>query len=133
MQDGIHQENAHDTFLRRARVFQDLADACRSDEDRLREVTERPKDVLREHGVDVPTDTDVNVVFNDHDIFHLALPPDPNQMLQDEALMVVAGGGKTASTAGSVGSLGSIPSTASTLGTAGSVGSVDSGGALPWA
>ena len=133
MQDGIHQENAHDTFLRRARVFQDLADACRSDEDRLREVTERPKDVLREHGVDVPTDMDVNVVLNDHDIFHLALPPDPNQMLQDEALMVVSGGGKTASSAGSVACAGTVPSTASTLSTAGSVGSVDSGGALPWA
>ena len=133
MRDGIHQENAHDTFLRRARVFQDLADACRSDEDRLREVTERPKDVLREHGVDVPTDMDVNVVLNDHDIFHLALPPDPNQMLQDEALMVVSGGGKTASSAGSVACAGTVPSTASTLSTAGSVGSVDTGGALPWA
>ena len=133
MQNDIHQEGAHDIFLRRARVFQNLADACRSDEDRLREVTERPKDVLREHGVDVPVDMDVNVVLNDHDVFHLALPPDPNQMLHDEALMAIAGGGKTASTAGSVGCAGSVPSTASTLSTAGSVGSVDSGGALPWA
>ena len=127
MRDGIHQENAHDTFLRRARVFQDLADACRSDEDRLREVTERPKDVLREHGVDVPTDMDVNVVLNDHDIFHLALPPDPNQKLHDESLMTVVGGGQTASTAGSVGSLSTLPSTLGTLGTAGSVGSAAPG------
>ena len=133
MRNDIHQEGAHDIFLQRARVFQNLADACRSDEDRLREVTERPKDVLREHGVDVPAGIDVNVVLNDRDVFHLALPPDPNLMLHDEALMAVAGGGKTASTAGTVGCAGSVPSTASTLGTAGSVGSVDSGGALPWA
>ncbi len=133
MQDDIHQEDAHDAFLRRARVFQDLADACRSDEDRLREIKEHPKDILQEHGVDVPADMDVNVVLNDHDTFHLAMPPDPNQQLQDEALMVVAGGGKTASTAGSIACAGTVPSTASSLSTAGSVGSVDSGGALPWA
>ena len=127
MHDDVHQEGAHDALLRRARVFQDLADACRSDEDRLREVKERPKDVLREHGVDVPMDMDVNVVLNDHDVFHLALPPDPNQMLHDEALMAIAGGGKTASTVGSIGSVGTIPSTLGTFGTAGSVGSAAPG------
>ena len=133
MRDNLHQEDAHDIFLRRARAFQDLADACRSDEDRLREVEERPKEILLEHGHDVPEDMDVKVVLNTRDVFHLAMPPDPNQALQDEALMAVAGGGKTASTAGSVGCAGTVPSTASTLSTAGSVGSVDSGGALPWA
>ena len=133
MRDNIHQEGAHDIFLQRARAFQDLADACRSDEDRLREVEEHPKDVLREHGHDVPAGMDVKVVLNTRDIFHLAMPPDPNQMLQDEALMVVSGGGKTASTAGSLACAGTVPSTASSLSTAGCVGSVDSGGALPWA
>ena len=70
---------------------------------------------------------DVNVVLNDHDVFHLALPPDPNQKLHDEAMMAVVGGGETASTVGSIGSVGTIPSTLGTFGTAGSVGSAAPG------
>ena len=59
-------------------------------------------------------DVDVNVVLNTHDTFHLAMPPDPNQALQDEALTAVAGG-KTSGTASSGGTVGSIPSTASSV------------------
>ena len=95
-------------------ILQGFADACRSDEALLREVEERPKDVLRKHGIDLPMDVDVNIVLNTRDTFHLAMPPDPNQALQDEALMAVAGG-KSANTASSAASIGSFPSTASTL------------------
>ena len=102
MHDNIHQEGIFQYVREQGIVLQGLADACHSDEDRLREVEERPKEVLREHGVDVPMDVDVNVVLNTHDTFHLAMPPDPNQALQDEALMAVAGG-KTSGTASSGG------------------------------
>ena len=110
----IHQEDIYRHVRRQGIIYQGLADACRSDEDRLREVAERPKDVLREYGIHVPMDVDVNIVLNTRDTFHLAMPPDPNQALQDEALMAVAGG-KTSGTASSGGTVGSIPSTASSV------------------
>ena len=114
MNDELRQEDAYDAIRRQGAMLQNLADACRSDEDRLREVEERPQDVLREHGIDVPVDVDLNVVLNTHDTFHLTMPPDPNAALDDEALMAVAGG-KTSGTASSAGTVGSIPSTASSL------------------
>ena len=111
MRDDVRQEGIYGVIRRQGIALQGLADACRSDEDRLREVEERPKDVLREHGVDVPTDIDVSVV--PRDTFHLAMPPDPNQALQDEALIAVAGGGKTM---GTVASAGTVPSCVSSAG-----------------
>ncbi len=122
MRDDVHQEGAYRLIRRQGAVFQNLADACRSDEDRLREVEERPKDVLREHGIDMPMDVDVKVVLNTRDTFHLAMPPDPNQALQDESLLAVAGG-KTAGTASSAATIGCVPSTVSTAGSLASVSS----------
>ncbi len=118
-QEG-HQEDVYGVTLRRGIVLQGIADACRSDEDRLREVEERPKDVLREHGIDMPVGVDVKVVLNTRDTFHLAMPPDPNQVLQDESLMAVAGGGKTMGTVGTMATTSTLPSC---VGTAGSVSS----------
>ena len=123
MNDDLRQEDAYGAIRRQGVVLQNLADACRSDEDRLREVEERPQDVLREHGIDVPADMEVSVVLNTHDVFHLAMPPDPNQALNDEALMAVAGG-KTASTVSSAGCIGSFVSTVSSAGSAGTAGCV---------
>ena len=119
MRDDVRQEGIYGVIRRQGIALQGLADACRSDEDRLREVEERPKDVLREHGVDVPTDIDVSVVLNardTRDTFHLAMPPDPNQALQDEALIAVAGGGKTMGTVATVASAGTVPSCVSSAG-----------------
>ena len=116
----IHQEDIYRHVRRQGIIYQGLADACRSDEDRLREVEERPKDVLREHGIDMPMDVDVKVVLNTRDTFHLAMPPDPNQVLQDEALMAVAGGGKTMGTVGTIATTSTLPSC---VGTAGSMSS----------
>ena len=118
-QEG-HQEDIYGVTLRRGIVLQGIADACRSDEDRLREVEERPKDVLREHGIDMPVGVDVKVVLNTRDTFHLAMPPDPNQALQDESLMAVAGGGKTMGTVGTIATTSTLPSC---VGTAGSMSS----------
>ena len=114
----IRQEDIYQYVRQQGIILQGLADACRSDEDRLREVEERPKDVLREHGIHVPMDVDVNIVLNTHDTFHLAMPPDPNQALQDESLMAIAGG-KTGGTASSAATVGTVPSTGSTLSTVG--------------
>ncbi len=114
MRDDAYQEGAYRLIRQQGVVLQNLADACSSDEALLREIEERPKEVLRERGIDVPVDVDVNVVLNTHDTFHLAMTPDPNQVLQDEALMAVAGG-KSAGTASSAGTAGSIPSTASSV------------------
>ena len=122
MNDELRREDAYGP-IRQGVVLQNLADACRSDEDRLRQVEERPKDVLREHGIDVPAEVEVNVVLNTRDVFHLAMPPDPNLSLDDEALMAVAGGGKTVGTVATVASAGTIPSCVSSAGSVSSLAS----------
>ena len=114
MRDDVHWEGAYHLIRQQGVVLQNLADACRSDEALLREIEERPKEVLREHGIDAPLDVDVKVVLNTRDIFHLAMIPDPNRALQDEALMAVAGG-KTGRTASSAATIGTVPSTAGSL------------------
>ena len=76
--DNIHQEGIFQYVREQGIVLQGLADACR--QDRSREVEERPRDVPRDAG-----STDVNVALNARDAFRLAMPPDPNQALQDEA------------------------------------------------
>ena len=102
--------------------LQNLADTCRADEDCRRRVEEHPREVLREYGMHVPENMDVNVVLNTEDTFYLSFPTDPNQELSDEALSAVAGG-KTVSSAGSAGTLSTVPSCASTVSSVGTAGS----------
>ena len=88
-----------------------------------------PRAAFASWGMDVPPDIDVRVHVNTDDTFYLAFPPDPNVVLSDEALSVVAGGGKTASTVSSTSSastLSCLPSCASTGGSAGSMASAGS-------
>ena len=115
MRDDVYG-GIHDGMRQQGVILQDLANACHSDEDLLRALEERPEEILRDRGIDVPMDEsmDVKVVLNTRDTFHLAMIPDPNQELQDEALMAVAGG-KTNGCASSGGTVGSIPSTASSI------------------
>ena len=96
--------------------LQNLADTYRADEDCRRRVEEHPQEVLREYGLHVPANMDVNVVLNTEDTFYLSFPSDPNQELSDEALSVVAGG-KSASTMGSAGTASSVPSCISSVST----------------
>ena len=114
----IRQEGIYQYVRQQGIILQGLADACHSDEDRLREVEERPKDVLREHGIHVPMDLDVNIVLNTRDTFHLVMHPDPNQALRDEALMAVIGG-SVPNTASSAATVGTFPSTVGTLSSVG--------------
>ena len=129
MDENVHQrEVVHNVILQHGAVLQELADACRSDEGRLRELEERPKEVLQEHGIPVPGSVDVSVVFNTRDTFHFAMPPDPNREIDDEELLAVAGG-KTAGTASSAGSVGSFPSCVSSVSSLGSASSQDTSAA----
>ena len=67
----------------------------------------------------MPADVQVEVAVNTDKVFHVVLPPDPNIMLSDEALDMVAGG-KTAGTGGSASSAGSFGCLCTTASTAGS-------------
>ena len=47
---------------------------------------------MAERGIALPEGVDVRVVANGGDTVHFVLPPDPNALLEDEALNSVAGG-----------------------------------------
>ncbi len=51
-----------------------------------------PAAALKEAGVAVPDGVEVKVVENTETLFHLVLPPRPDEELSDEALDKVAGG-----------------------------------------
>lgn len=101
-----------------------------NDEGRRQRLLDAPRTFLQDEGIFISDDVDIQVHMNTDEVFYLVFPPDPNEMLQDEALTAIAGG-KCAGTAGTAGSA----STASTLticwgsaSSAGSVGSAGSGG-----
>ncbi len=51
-----------------------------------------PATALKEAGVAVPDGVEVKVVENTEAVFHLVLPPRPDEELSDETLDKVAGG-----------------------------------------
>ena len=87
-----------------------------------------PRAVLEEQGLDVPTDVELRVTANTDETYYLALPPDPNEALEDESLASLAGGVR-AGTASSVSSVGSFACSCgpSSIGSAGSIGSAAGG------
>ena len=87
-----------------------------------------PRAAFESWGMDVPPDVDVRVHVNTDDTFYLAFPPDPNVVLSDEELSVVAGGktASTVSTKSSASTLSCLPSCASTGGSAGTMSSAAS-------
>ena len=104
---------------------EDLAQRYRDDSElRARIDSGDTADALAELGIDLPPDVDHRIVANTDDTYHLALPPDPNEAITDEALGSVSGGNSNVSTAGSVGSMGSFgcscfPSSVSSVGSLG--------------
>ena len=77
-----------------------------------------PRTVLEERGVFIPPGTELRVTANTDETYHFPLPPDPNVVLMDEDLAVVAAGtGARASSASTVGTLACStgPSSMSTL------------------
>ena len=51
-----------------------------------------PRAVLSEHGIQVPPGQDVRIAANTAETYNFVMPPDPNAVLADEDLVVVAGG-----------------------------------------
>ncbi len=56
------------------------------------QLDEDPREFFASRGVAMQADTELRVVANTADVFHLALPPNPNAALQDDSLEAVAGG-----------------------------------------
>ena len=72
-----------------------LFTACWKDEALKARFMSEPKDVLKEHGLDVPDGIDVKVVENKEDCVHITLPAPPSghMDLTNEELATAAGGG----------------------------------------
>ena len=51
-----------------------------------------PRSFFAARGVDLQAGTELRVVANTADVFHLAMPPNPNAALRDDALETVSGG-----------------------------------------
>ena len=105
-----------------------FADACNKDSGLRSRAQTEPLAVLAESGVVLPPGVEACIVENTQEVFHLALPPDPNVYVTDEELAVVAGG-KTAGsvgTAGTGGCVGTVPSCTSSVSTAGTAGTIGS-------
>lgn len=92
--------------------FAGLADAYHTDTSLAECCGTGPVAVLREYGIDIPHGSDVRIVPNTGETYHVVLPQYPNSVLEDESLGAVVGG----STASTLPSLSSIPSSAGSLG-----------------
>ncbi len=104
-------------------VYDELADRYRNDADlRSRIDGGDVVDSLSELGIVAPPGIEVRIVVNTPDTFHVAMPPDPNVDLSDEALSMVAGG-KSAGTVGTVGCAGCVCGTFGSVSSAGTAGS----------
>ena len=83
-------------------------------------------DALADLGIDLPSDVEARIVADTPETFHFILPPDPNAVLSDETLDMIAGG-KSAGSAGTAGTA-STAVTSTALSSAGSAGSVSTAG-----
>jgi hypothetical protein len=84
-----------------------------------------PAAVLDEQGLEVPSGIEVRVVENTDHVVYFTLPPEPSEVLDDDALEAVAGG-STVGSAGTALTAGTISCPLS-VGTASSVGTAGSG------
>ena len=73
-------------------VLQSMANDCRDDPALRARVDADPRSVFADRGLPYPEGTEVRVVRNTAEVFHLALPPDPNAALSDTMLENVSGG-----------------------------------------
>ena len=73
-------------------VLQSMANDCRDDPALRARVDADPHAVFADRGLPLPPGADVRVVRNTDEVFHLALPPDPNAALSDTMLENVSGG-----------------------------------------
>jgi Nitrile hydratase, alpha chain len=76
-----------------ARKYGQVVARAWSDELFKRRLLAEPSAVLREQGIEMPSDVEVRVVQNTDRVVHLVLPPTPaEEELSDEQLDRVAGG-----------------------------------------
>ena len=85
-----------------------IAGDCRNSPELRAELDADPRAFLTSRGMEFPADADLRVVANTPEVFHLALPSNPNAAVSDEALSAVAGGTSTGPTCAS--SVSSVPS-----------------------
>lgn len=83
-----------------------LADQTRADPEFRARLKDEPRAALRSYGLELLPEMEVRVVENTGEVAHVVLPPNPNTVLADHALVGIAGG--TGSPAG--GTIGSYPS-----------------------
>ena len=72
----------------------ELIAACWRDEAIKARFISEPKNIMKEHGMDVPDGIEINVVENADDCVHITLPAPPagHMNLSDEELSNAAGG-----------------------------------------
>ena len=104
--------------------FLSFSENLRSDPDFRHQADSDPHAALARYDIEYPETVDIRIIENTDEVFHLVLPPDPNQALMDEDLLVVAGG-KSASSAGTASTASSVAGTLSSASSAGSGGSAD--------
>ena len=119
--------NDHDSIRSYARGLAPFARSFRSDPEFRGRATSEVRSLLEQHGIALPQGVQVEIIENTDELYHLVLPPDPNAILSEEDLSMVAGG-TTAGTAGTLGSLSSASSVPSTVSTAGSASTASTAG-----
>ena len=93
-------------------ALQSMANDCRDDPALRARVDQDPRSVFADRDLPFPEDADVRVVRNSAEVFHLAMPPDPNAHLSDAMLESVSAAGARR---GGVDGVTNSASTASTI------------------
>ena len=73
-----------------------LADQTRAEPEFRARLKDAPREALRDYGLELSPELEVRVVENTGEVAHVVMPPNPNTVLADHALVGVAGGVGTA-------------------------------------
>ena len=79
-----------------------LADQTRAAPEFRARLKDAPREALRDYGLELSPELEVRVVENTGEVAHVVMPPNPNTVLADHALVGIAGG--TGTNAGTVAS-----------------------------
>ena len=100
-------------------VLQSMANDCRDDPALRARVDADPRSVFADRGLPYPEGTEVRVVRNTAEVFHLTMPPDPNVDLSDAMLGAVSGGHTPHTSGGPPGTASTASTIPSCIGTYG--------------
>ena len=99
-----------------------------SDDDYKARFLSDPATVMTEAGLPVPEGVEIRAVETTDEVLYLTLPAKPtDDVISEEELATVAGGGSTVGCGGSMGTASSASCPASTVSTVGSAGTLGSG------